>query len=32
MQRGFERKRWLNGPRAHDFERFTTLPPDMTLA
>ncbi|GJH30135.1 glycosyltransferase family 9 protein [Caballeronia novacaledonica] len=31
MQRGFERKRWLNDPRANDPERFTTLP-DMTLA
>ncbi|KAK48858.1 hypothetical protein BG58_19270 [Caballeronia jiangsuensis] len=31
MQRGFERKRWLNDPRANDPARFTTLP-DMTLA
>ncbi|SAL02902.1 TPR repeat-containing protein [Caballeronia fortuita] len=32
MQRGFERKRWLDDPRAHESERFTTLPPDVTLA
>ncbi|WP_061169935.1 glycosyltransferase family 9 protein [Caballeronia hypogeia] len=32
MQRGFERLRWLDDPRAHDVQRFTTLAPDMTLA
>ncbi|SAK63171.1 TPR domain-containing protein [Caballeronia temeraria] len=32
MQRGFERNRWLNDARAQDYERFSTLSDDMTLA
>ncbi|MDR5765211.1 MULTISPECIES: glycosyltransferase family 9 protein [unclassified Caballeronia] len=31
MQRGFERKRWLNAPRSNDLDRFTTLASDVTL-
>ncbi|WP_250499500.1 glycosyltransferase family 9 protein [Caballeronia sp. GAWG1-5s-s] len=31
MQRGFERRRWLNDPRSNDLDRFTTLDLDMTL-
>ncbi|SAL84304.1 TPR repeat-containing protein [Caballeronia arvi] len=32
MQRGFERKRWLNDPRSADLDRFTTLNPSISLA
>ena len=32
MQRGFERRRWLNDPRSADLDRFTTLNLDLTLA
>ncbi|SAK90863.1 TPR domain-containing protein [Caballeronia catudaia] len=32
MQRGYERKCWLNDPRSADLDRFTTLDPSMSLA
>ncbi|KIG11373.1 glycosyltransferase family 9 protein [Caballeronia concitans] len=31
MQRGFERRRWLNDPRSADLDRFATLDLDLTL-
>jgi hypothetical protein len=32
MQRGFERKRWLNDPRSADLDRFTTLDLDIPFS
>jgi hypothetical protein len=32
MQRGFERKRWINDPRSADLDRFTTLDGDINFA
>ncbi|MDR5811782.1 glycosyltransferase family 9 protein [Caballeronia sp. LZ019] len=31
MQRGFERRRWLNDPRSADLDRFTTLDLNLNL-